>query len=115
MHLWQHLSFQAGCWCSTEQVTKLILPSLQDFGEHGREFITSEVGLRFLQVLGDPEQLSKLVGGGKRAARLQAILQQCAFKVGHTYSTTQRGPDQAHNRTDRPGHTCQQEHDSSDT
>lgn len=54
---------------------------VQDFGEHGREFITSEVGLRLLQVLGDPEQLSKLVGGGKRAARLKAILEHCVFKV----------------------------------
>jgi hypothetical protein len=54
---------------------------LQDFGEHGREFITSEVGLKFLEVLGDAQQLSQLVGGGRRAARLQTILQHCAFKV----------------------------------
>jgi hypothetical protein len=54
---------------------------LQDFGEHGREFITSEVGLKFLQVLGDTQQLSQLVGGGRRAARMQTILQHCVFKV----------------------------------
>ena len=59
----------------------LCAPCVQDFGQHGREFITSEVGLKLLQALGDPEQLSQLVGGGKRAARLQAILQQCVFKV----------------------------------
>lgn len=55
---------------------------VQDFGEHGREFITSEVGLKLLTVLGDPQQLSQLVGGGRRAERLQAILQHCVFKVG---------------------------------
>lgn len=54
---------------------------LQDFGEHGREFITSEVGLKFLEVLGDAQQLSQLVGGGRRAARLQTILKHCVFKV----------------------------------
>lgn len=54
----------------------------QDFGEHGREFISSEVGLRLLELLGDADALSKLVGGGRRAARLQAILQHTAFKVG---------------------------------
>lgn len=55
---------------------------MQDFGEHGREFITSEVGLKLLTVLGDPQQLSQLVGGGRRAERLQAILQHCVLKVG---------------------------------
>jgi hypothetical protein len=55
--------------------------AVQDFGEHGREFITSEVGLRLLEVLGDPQKASQMVGGAKRAERLQAILQHCVFKV----------------------------------
>jgi hypothetical protein len=54
---------------------------LQDFGEHGREFISSEVGLRLLQVLADPRLMHNYTGPGKRMERLNAILQQTVLKV----------------------------------
>jgi hypothetical protein len=54
---------------------------LQDFGEHGREYITSEVALRLLQVLQDDQQLEKLLGSSKRLQRLKAILQHIVIKV----------------------------------
>jgi hypothetical protein len=54
---------------------------LQDFGEHGREFISSEVGLRLLQVLADPQLMRNYTGPGKRLERLHAILQQTVLKV----------------------------------
>jgi hypothetical protein len=53
----------------------------QDFGEHGREFISSEVGLRLLQVLADPQLLQNYTGQGKRLERLNAILEQTVLKV----------------------------------
>lgn len=59
----------------------LPLGCLQDFGEHGREFISSEVGLRLLQVLADPQQLRNITGPGQRVERLTAILQQTVLKV----------------------------------
>ncbi len=55
---------------------------LQDFGEHGREFISSEIGLRLLQVLADPAQLMRYAGSARRARRLQRILQNVVLKVG---------------------------------
>lgn len=54
---------------------------LIDFGEHGREFISSEVGLRLLQVLADPQQLRNITGPGQRVERLTAILQQTVLKI----------------------------------
>ncbi|KAF6256287.1 hypothetical protein COO60DRAFT_132374 [Scenedesmus sp. NREL 46B-D3] len=55
--------------------------ALIDFGEHGREFISSEVGLRLLQVLADPQLLQNYTGPGKRLQRLNAILQQTVLKI----------------------------------
>jgi hypothetical protein len=54
---------------------------LQDFGEHGREYISSEVGLRLLQVLADTQLMLNYTGPGKRLERLTAILQQTVLKV----------------------------------
>jgi hypothetical protein len=58
------------------------LPPLQDFGEHGREFISSELGLAFMRALTDPAALRKAAGGERRAARLRRILESCVFKAG---------------------------------
>jgi hypothetical protein len=55
---------------------------LQDFGEHGREYITSEVALRLLSTLTDPAALAGMLGGsGPRLERLQAILARTVLKV----------------------------------
>lgn len=55
---------------------------LQDFGEHGREFITSEVGLRFMQVIADPALLLEYASNSSRKVqRIQAILKHTVFKV----------------------------------
>lgn len=53
----------------------------QDFGEHGREFITSEVGLRLLQTLTDTAALRAMLGSAKRLERLQAILQHTVMQA----------------------------------
>jgi hypothetical protein len=57
---------------------------LLDFGEHGREFVTSEVGLRFLRVLSGADggaALTKAAGSPARAKRLRALLDACVFKI----------------------------------
>jgi hypothetical protein len=67
-----------------------LLPALrrQDFGEHGREYITSEVALRLLATLTDPAALAALLGGSStRLERLQAILSKTVLKV-----TSPQGP-----------------------
>jgi hypothetical protein len=55
---------------------------LQDFGEHGREYITSEVGLRMFQTLTNATELTRLLKSQDRVARLQSILSKTFMKVG---------------------------------
>ncbi|KAI8474965.1 MAG: Zn-dependent exopeptidase [Monoraphidium minutum] len=54
---------------------------LLDFGQHGREFITSEVGLQFLRTLTNSTLLDAAAGSARRAARLRRILDACAFEI----------------------------------
>jgi len=52
------------------------------FGEHARELITVEVGLRVLELLGAPERVARELGlGDDDAARLSATLAHAAFTV----------------------------------
>ena len=55
---------------------------LQDFGEHGREYITSEVGLRMFQTLTNVTELTRLLKSQSRVQRLQNILSKTYMKVG---------------------------------
>ena len=55
------------------------LSLLQSFGEHGRELITSEVGLRLLEMLGDLG--SEMEHGVQSATPQQKLLQRTVFKV----------------------------------
>lgn len=82
-----------GCLC---QVTTLhgvgldcrltaCLCCVQDFGEHGREFISSEIGLRLLRTLANSTQLQRFVGRGRRERRLQRILNKTLLKVRSCY------------------------------
>lgn len=80
------VSSQASSNCVAAPLPDLLLIVFicwQDFGEHGREFISSEVGLRFLQVMADPALLQQYVGSSnsRRLARIQAILKHTVFKV----------------------------------
>lgn len=54
---------------------------MQDFGEHGREYISPELGLQLLKTLGDPEMIKAVVGGGKRGEELLQLMQRVVFKV----------------------------------
>eukprot|EP00798_Chlamydomonas_sp_ICE-L_P007591 gene7591-746_t len=54
---------------------------LVDFGEHGREFISSELGLRMMQTLADPEALKAVIGGGIRGERLIQLLHKIVFQI----------------------------------
>lgn len=54
---------------------------LVDFGEHGREFISTEVGLRFIKALGDIAALERAVRSPERAARVRRLLESCVFVV----------------------------------
>lgn len=57
---------------------------MQDFGEHGREYISAELGLQLLQTLAKPELIKAVVGGGERGEKLMQLLQQVVFKVRGT-------------------------------
>ncbi|DBB11886.1 TPA: hypothetical protein ACH3X3_006032 [Trebouxia sp. C0006] len=52
---------------------------LQSFGEHGRELITPEVGLRLLEMLGDLG--SEMEHGVQAATPQQKLLQRTVFKI----------------------------------
>ena len=54
---------------------------LQDFGEHGREFISSELGLLLMQTLADPSKLMGVFGDEARGRKLAAMLQGTVMKV----------------------------------
>lgn len=56
---------------------------LQNFGEHGRELISSEIALRLLRLLcsSEAERGTFLDGWGLRRDHVQALLQRAVFKV----------------------------------
>lgn len=54
---------------------------LVDFGEHGRELISSELALLLLHTLASPALVAAVVGGGERAERLLAVLQHVVLLV----------------------------------
>lgn len=54
---------------------------MQDFGEHGREYISAELGLQLLRTLADPKMIKAVLGGGERGERLVQLLQRVVFKV----------------------------------
>ena len=57
----------------------LLLLGMQSFGEHGRELITPEVGLRLLEMLG---QLgSEMEDNPAAPTSQQKLLQRTVFKV----------------------------------
>jgi len=55
----------------------------QNFGEHGRELISSEIALRLLRLLcsGEAERGAFVDGFGLRRDHVQALLQRTVFKV----------------------------------
>lgn len=60
-----------------------VVPALQDFGEHGREYISSELGLLLMRTLADPSKLMNVFGNDEqRGQRLAQLLQGTVFKVG---------------------------------
>jgi hypothetical protein len=58
---------------------------LQDFGEHGREYISSELGLLFLRTLANATVIETAWGSGpaerERGRKLLALLQGTVMKV----------------------------------
>lgn len=55
---------------------------LIDFGEHGRELISSELGLHFLRTLADPAAIRAVLGGGPRGEELYRILtEEASFTI----------------------------------
>ena len=61
----------------------LLPPPLQDFGEHGRELISSEIALRLLRLLcGGPEAAAPLLAAYRLPGEaVQQLLQRAVFKV----------------------------------
>ena len=56
--------------------------NMQDFGEHGREFISPETALRLLRLLADEGALARFCEAqGLDAQRLQHALRDVIFKV----------------------------------
>jgi len=54
----------------------------QDFGEHGRELVTVEVALRFLELLSDPSKVEAMaLARGGNPEKIAALLERCVFKV----------------------------------
>ena len=65
----------------------------QDFGQHGRELITSELGLKFMRTLADPEAVRSVLSGDRRSGGaeddetkrgeelLKKVTEQAVFKV----------------------------------
>eukprot|EP00967_Tisochrysis_lutea_P151986 scaffold296856_cov19-Tisochrysis_lutea.AAC.2 len=54
---------------------------LQDYGEHAREFISAELGLRLLQVLADPAAVIRAVGDVQRGQHIVTLLDRVVFTV----------------------------------
>jgi len=54
---------------------------LLDFGEHGREYISAELGLQLLRTLADPKMIKAVLGGGERGEKLVQLLQRVVFKI----------------------------------
>ena len=56
---------------------------LQNFGEHGRELISSEIALRLLRLLCDEAQRAPLLEAYDLSpTHVQQLLQRAVFKVG---------------------------------
>lgn len=55
---------------------------MQDFGEHGREFISPEVGLRLMRLLADEAALAGFCESqGLAFGQLREVLKDVIFKV----------------------------------
>jgi hypothetical protein len=58
---------------------------LQDFGEHGREFITCEVGMELVKLLAEPAKLAGVlssVSNSSAARTIDNLINHVVFKVG---------------------------------
>lgn len=53
---------------------------LMDFGEHAREFVSAELGLRLMQVLANPLSLAQIFGP-QRGNKIAELLQHIVFKI----------------------------------
>lgn len=57
---------------------------LQDFGEHGREFITCEVGMELVKLLAEPARLAQAlssVSNSSAARTIDSLINHVVFKV----------------------------------
>ncbi len=91
----------------TRSATSLLTTRAQDFGEHAREYVSSELGVRLLQALADPERrVRPLVGGGERADRLLQLLRRVAFKVRGRARARPFAARQERPRAPRDTHVC---------
>mmetsp|Transcript_12451 Transcript_12451/g.33975 ORF Transcript_12451/g.33975 Transcript_12451/m.33975 type:complete len:413 (-) Transcript_12451:223-1461(-) len=54
---------------------------LIDYGEHAREFISAELGLRLLQVLADPAAVIRAVGDVQRGQHIVTLLDRVVFTI----------------------------------
>lgn len=54
---------------------------LLDFGQHARELVSGEVGLRLIRALGDVAEMERAAGSAERAARVRRLLEACVFVV----------------------------------
>lgn len=75
-----------------------------DFGEHGREFVSSELGLLLLKTLADPAALTVALGGdltAPRAARVMATLQRSELVILPMENTRGREHVEAGNLCER--------------
>ncbi|GMH33623.1 hypothetical protein BSKO_01457 [Bryopsis sp. KO-2023] len=54
---------------------------LMSFGEHGRELITTEVGLSFIKAMSDKSEIRKVFGPGDRSDELVDLMDRISFKI----------------------------------
>ncbi len=62
-----------------------LLRLLQDFGEHGREFITCEVGMELVKLLAEPARLAQALSGVSNSSAprtIDSLINHVVFKVG---------------------------------
>lgn len=74
---------------------------LISFGQHAREHITVELGLRFLEVLAAPGALSKYTGDADTAARMAQLLTMYEFRIAPIENPNGRGSVEAGNLCER--------------
>ena len=67
---------------------------LQSFGEHGRELITPEVGLRLLELLG--QFGSEMEHSTETVTPQQKLLQRTVFKVSSEHTSAKQGAVYVH-------------------